>query len=130
RMAAIAAGILLLIGASIQFGPLLFRGGTSGDNRIAEWVVASHVRSLQVEHLTDVVSTDRHTVKPWFRGKLDFSPQVPDLSKEGFPLSGGRLDYLAYRPGAALVYHRGLHAINLFTWPAANDETNAVRGLS
>ena len=130
RMVAAAAGVLFLIGASATLGMLLSRSGTSTDDKLAERVVAGHVRSLQIDHLTDVVSSDRHTVKPWFRGQLDFSPQVPDLSRQGFTLSGGRLDYLSDRPVAALVYHRGLHAINLFTWPADSDEEKAVRKLA
>jgi anti-sigma factor RsiW len=130
QLAAAAAAVLLVIGASGTIGMLLARVTTSADDRLAERVVVSHVRSLQVEHLTDVVSSDQHTVKPWLVGKLDFAPQVPDLSQEGYALSGARLDYLSDRPVAALVYHRRSHAINVFTWPAANDEEKAARGLT
>jgi anti-sigma factor RsiW len=101
----------------------------AGDELLAQEMVSNHVRSLQMEsHRTDVISSDQHTVKPWFDGKLDFAPPVKDFSGQGFPLIGGRLEYLNNRAVAALIYQRQKHYINLYIWPA--DQSNATSELA
>jgi anti-sigma factor RsiW len=122
--AAFACGVI----ASLALGT--FYAAPSDEDRLSQEVIGGHLRSLMVAHLADVASTDQHTVKPWFSGKLDFSPPVHDLANQGFPLMGGRLDYLDQRRVAALVYRRQQHTINLFVWPSGDKSTRAVKSLS
>jgi anti-sigma factor RsiW len=114
RYAAVFTAVLI----SLVLGRL--STSPTSEEMISQEVVSNHVRSLMANHLIDIASTDRHTVKPWFNGKLDFSPKVVDLAAEGFPLVGGRLDYLGSRPVAALIYKRDKHIINFLTWPSTD----------
>ena len=118
RMPAFTLGGTGLAGAlaGVALTLLVVGGGRSPDDAVVQSVIGDHVRSLMADHLTDVLTSDQHTVKPWLSARLDVSPAVRDLKDEGFPLVGGRLDYVDGHPAAAVVYRHAKHVINLFAW--------------
>jgi anti-sigma factor RsiW len=120
-----AGAAALATAACITICLLSFQLGrvSQADDTLANEVVSSHVRSLMASHLSDVISTDQHTVKPWFEGKLDFGPVVKDFAAQNFALTGGRLDYIGERAVAALVYKHGKHFVNVFEWPAPGGDS-------
>jgi anti-sigma factor RsiW len=123
---ALAAALILafLIGVRVLPGP----GGRAGQAELTSAIVDAHLRSLLPGHLEDVISTDQHTVKPWFDGKVDFAPPVRDFASEGFPLRGGRLDVVRGRQVAVLVYGRRKHVVNVFLWPTTDRDASLQSG--
>ena len=125
-----AVPLAAVLAGALSWSVAMHRGGTAGESGELAELVSGHVRSLMADHLVDVATSDQHTVKPWFSGKVDFSPPVVDFAASGFPLVGGRVDYIAGRPVAVLVYKRGQHIVNVFISPAGKEEAATPRNLT
>src|SRR6202162_650445 len=126
RWLAVAAAFLLLIYSGWRVASL--NRVDSRETMMASKIVDAHLRSLQPGHLEDVISTDQHTVKPWFDGKINFAPPVRDFAEQGYPLQGGRLDVVHGRTVAVLVYARRKHLINVFVWPTTEPDSEPLSG--
>lgn len=125
----LAAALLLACGVTAAATTTLTLHGI-GAGDLEREVAAAHIRSLLQESTTQIASSEMHTVKPWFAGRLDFAPSVKDLTAEGFPLAGARLDYIGERRVAALVYRRRLHVVNVFLWPSSNGTDRQPREIA
>ena len=118
-----SSGVVMTSLLAIVWSTSLFFATPSAQDKLTKELISSHVRSLEVDHLSDVISTDQHTVKPWFNGKLDYSPPIIDLASTGFPIEGGRLDYINGKTVAVIIYRHNKHPINLFVWPSASSNS-------
>ncbi len=121
-----AVPLAAAVAAALAWQVATHRGGMHREDLVLAELVSAHVRSLMVDHLVDVATSDQHTVKPWFNGKVDFAPPVYDFSASGFPLLGGRAEYIGGRDVAALVYGCRKHLVNVFIWPSAGADSDAA----